>query len=462
MTLDYSKRRRKAHLWGMTLRDARRFALIAVPLLLLGLWLEKTRFGEEVQVATYNLLQGHLAASPVPDSLQVIVVDISSIKPRVVDDGISQRLVTPRDEIERLLKNIAAHHPAAIGVDVDFSPQVQESTYQAPDDWKFFDEVIKLSEELRNATGDSARGIYLGVGRNIGDRDSWLGEAKYANLAGGIVVPFAENGPVIRSMPAYLQPVAECGSTHHETCGKLPSLAWAMVNGRQAQLKDMRQDFMVSQSEFERSSRGNESDDETAAKIVGEDYLVDFGAVDKLERETFPASGVTAAPDQDSIFRNRYVLLGDKDLSLVGDRLVVPGHAEQIKGVYAHASAIYTLVQRPLYALRPFVDIVIDVLLGALSLVVVGWLRFYFAKRGPENVSKDRVDALTTFAVILMLVGIGYFAVYRWRLVWIGYAIVIMMQLLHLVVDRTLPENSDKHDSQRSVWRRWFFEAPRE
>lgn len=130
---------------------------------------ESTRPGKDAEKWLFANLQRLLPSFS--EDLPVLVVDTSRIP-----GGKDQ--VTSREALKQTLTAIVAQRPAGVGVDIDFSPDVDG--WQLDDDPKFFDFCLALTKE-------SGVPIYLGVYRTIGENsDTWLGSAKYKGLAAAL------------------------------------------------------------------------------------------------------------------------------------------------------------------------------------------------------------------------------------------------------------------------------------
>lgn len=431
------KKRRRA-----ILRDFVVFVAVGIVMLGVGHWLEATPFGRQVRIGAYELMQGRLRSAAKPQTLQVVVVGIDGIAPVTLQDGFcGARLITPRDQILRLLQDIAGHSPAAIGVDIDFSPEC--GGFQSAGDPAFFGAVQKIADTNKVP-------IFLGVDRTRTEpRSAWLGAEAFAPLAAMIVVPYAEEGSVVRSMPLRLV----AGST-----GELHSLAAAMIGKPPPDTARWLRPLIERYHEVRQATADPHS--RPRDLTLGEDFLVDFGAVPQLQELTIPASAVSSATDQRSRFVGRYVLLGDTNSTHGGDRFLLPGYERPVKGVYAHASTIYTLTQAPLLELTARGELLADISIALLSFCIVAGLRLYFAARVREEVAARRIEIALVLLVCIMLLIVGHFAVNTLRLVWIGYALVIIMQLLHLAVGRLLHRGHHTVAPGTPAWRRWLFEHP--
>jgi CHASE2 domain-containing sensor protein len=423
-------------------RDLVRLLLVAVPLFFFGQWLEDTAFGRQVRIGAYELMQQRLQLASKPERLQVIVVGIDAIKPVMMDDGLSApKSVTPRADILRLLQGIAHHQPKAIGVDIDFSPEADTDNFVTPGDRQFFKEVMKLE-------ANTGVHIFFGVYRNSGDRATWLGSPDFAPLAASIVVPDAE-GVAVRTMPSYLHAEATCNKATPPSCDELSSLASAMVVDLPADQAHRKHSYWIERYR-----------NVTREGLGAEDFLVDFGAAGRLLQEARPSSGVTTAADQTPQFAGRYVLLGDIADEPSADAFKVPGYERSVRGVFIHASAIYTLLQAPLLQLTPPGEVAADIALTLLSFLVVLALRFLIVPHLNEQLAEERVEAAIALLVVGLLLYVGYYGVHELRLVWFNYALVIVLQLLHLMLERALYRRHDGQGVRRMpAWRRWLFET---
>ena len=410
-------------------RDFRRFLVVAACLLALGHVVQHTAFARQVRIGAFELMQGRLSSVSPNDSIGVVIVSLDGLAPVTVQDGSRDLVpVTPRGPLLDLIKTIASHQPRAIGIDVDFSPEL--GAFQTPDDPMFFEAIRVLDETVR---------IRLGIERTRGrPREEWLGDPNFVALAASIVVPYPDEGTVVRRMPLSFALEGRDG---------LAGLAAALVAQPPPEPPAWLTPFVHLRSDATCSG-------ETEASC-GTQFLVDFSRVDQLLDTALPSSGISAVADQRARLKDRYVLVGDIDTSRSRDRFSLPGKDRAYPGVLVHAAAVYTLTEAPLYELTEFGGLVIDVLLALLAFLAVASVRLWFASRVREEVDAHRLTLVAMTAMMVLLLLLGHYAVASLRIVWLGYALAILLLLVHLVASRTL--DADHAGTKRTSWVRAFL-----
>jgi hypothetical protein len=143
--------------------------LVTILMIAATKYVESTRTGKDAEKLIFANLQRLLP--PFSEDLPIVVVDMSKIP-----GGKDQ--VTSREALKQTLTAIVAQRPSAVGIDVDFSPDVDG--WQAPDDPSFFKYCLQLREESKVP-------IYLGIGRTMASTsDTWLGHNDYQTLAAAL------------------------------------------------------------------------------------------------------------------------------------------------------------------------------------------------------------------------------------------------------------------------------------
>ena len=144
-------------------RDAILGGVLVVLLILIKLCFERTGWGESTEFAAYDGIQSLLATRDCP----VVVVDITAIPSTTPGRSIpwtSGRYLTDRKLLADLINKIAAEKPAAIGVDLDFSPDYDPVSppglppeyHGGPtDDPQLFDLCLQLARQ--------GTPVYLGI-----------------------------------------------------------------------------------------------------------------------------------------------------------------------------------------------------------------------------------------------------------------------------------------------------------
>jgi len=148
---------------------------------------EQTDFGRLVESMSYDLLQHHLLSTDSIKDSPVKILDISGIQMRPTL-GARPWLVTDRQPLRKIVKSLmakqGANAPKAIGLDVDFSPDVNGYAY--PDDPALFNDFLTMNKSIP---------IRVGVNGSLAlGPKKWLVDPQYMDLASSVVVPNSESG----------------------------------------------------------------------------------------------------------------------------------------------------------------------------------------------------------------------------------------------------------------------------
>jgi CHASE2 domain-containing sensor protein len=402
------------------------FVSVAFTLVLVALKtkFEGTFFGQQVEEMSYAVLQHHLTP-PTADNLSVIVLDISGI-PMTVASSLHPDKVTDRTRLSKIVSSLISEDdkPMAIGLDVDFSPSAYG--YADAADEQIFKDFLKIQND-----NDNKLPIRVGVNSSLGlGPEKWLLNPDYLNLASCVVVPTPEKGQSTRYMPEaldvdYRTPMApyNAGETGH-----CPAMGFALVQASVPDVASWARPFL--QSTVQKSG----------GPISKNEFLVDYSPLDLLS---------AAPPEIDlqtdlSNFKSQHHLKLAKKVVLIGrtkntsDTFTVPGRPETpYAGVFLHACAAYTLLERPLYQLKEGGRLLVDLALslGIFGIVLAFRLRSrqpaaeaFFEHRLPELLAVT--VAITVFALELWLVPITHF-------MWDDFILVSLVLLAHSPIEHT-------------------------
>src|SRR5919205_366029 len=362
---DISRRR-----GGEILRDLLKGLFFIALVLVIKLGVEHTSVGKHIHASSYDWLQSRLVAEEVP----VTVVDISDLEPKDFNiNGLTGR-ATPREPIRKLIAAITEHQPAAIGIDIDFSPD--ESGYIHPSDPEFFRFCLDMQRQ---------RGvpIFLGIRRTMSKAPSeWLGGEEYKELAANILIPKdsrrmlsevqleAEPGldvPAKESQPSKTMSAALADAYSH---GAGDSSKWfrpiraAVIGGLQ------RVGFVESVSERKLGPR-----------LTVQEYLVDFSPLDSIEPIRTINPVVLRDRSWHQRFHDKIVILGDASPDKATDTFDVPARAQPYTGVLVHACAAYTLIKAQLYEVTGSGRLGIDIIFLLSILLIITFIRLCYIKR---------------------------------------------------------------------------------
>jgi CHASE2 domain-containing sensor protein len=392
--------------------------------LILGakLLIEHTRFGQQLDAISYNLLQLRLASEHAP----VKLIDISELRPAPFDVDGQTGIATPREPLRAMIEALTQKEgarPKAIGVDIDFSPEGDQ--YVHPRDPEFFQFCLDTSER----TGVP---IYLGVGRtNTRPAEDWLGGEEYQRLAADVSIPMdrrkvvrwvkaGEDGQRLMSMSVLLADAYARGA------GQDSRGWWGRVhNALLGRLEESRLVESVGEKEL------------APGLQVGE-FLVDFSPLDRLKETKLRTANPAVVADQAEQFKGKVVLLGDATVDKAEDPFPVPGRDEYFSGVYLHACAVNTLVAAPLYEVTHKGRVVIDVILSAGVILAVALVGLYFAGRTERKVASHRLKGLLIVFAVLAALAVGVLFVRVTRLMWSDFILALGMLAMHPSIEKRL------------------------
>ncbi|MDQ2949777.1 MAG: CHASE2 domain-containing protein [Acidobacteriota bacterium] len=303
----------------------------------LGMLFERTLFGEHIKTATYELLQERLtlADQGLRVDLPVTVIDISELARD--DSG-----ATPRNVLQWLITALGQYRPAAIGLDIDFSPE--GGRFVKPEDPEFFEFC-----EKKTASGVP---VYLGIWRSQTlPPKQWLVLEKYSNLAAALRVPrdARRSEQRIDSGRTMSRALADGYCLWHPCSEDWPTWILEPLSPIDYSLLKRIYDKRVA------VSRADFQNEASLQKVIVE--------------------------NADAV-RGKMVLVGDvKDAS---DTFNNPVGEDPIPGALIHASAAYTQAIRPLYEIRGLYRQLGDLLLAVILLLIVGVLRPWL---NPERLS---------------------------------------------------------------------------
>jgi len=402
------------------------FVSLAFTLLLvrLKMWAEPTVIGQEIEETSYGLLQHHLGA-PTADTLRVVVLDISAIPMRPADSlepPSVAGLVTDRTSLSKIVSSLDTEDdkPMAIGLDVDFSPTAHGFADSA--DRGIFEDFLNLQSQRGNP-------IRVGVNNSISlGPDKWLFDPKYLPLATCIVVPNAEKGQSTRYMLEDIQvdyrtPLAPYTAGESGHC---PAMGFALVKAGVPDVPWWAKPFAETVVQ------------ESRDRLSENKFLVDYSALDLLS-----ASPPEIKPDTDmSKFRkdknltlaNKVVLLGRTRNTT--DTFTVPGKPEKpYAGVFLHACAAYTLLERPLYRLKESGRFLLDFVLSVAIFGIVLGFRWRPHSTHVDEFLEHRLPQLLALFMAVSLILFELLLVPRTHLMWDDFLLVAGVLLVHAPIE---------------------------
>lgn len=394
------------------IRDALLGIVLALLIASSKIALEQTQVGESVDVVTYAVITNFIRAP----EIKVAVLDISDM-PKEPLPG-TTRTVTSRKRLRDLIREVASHDPAAIGLDLNFAPFGTDK-FVTPDDAQLFDDCLTYNTE---------KGIPVFVGLNWGQRwedtrrpETLLENERYKRLMAWILAP---RDRATRHMPL----------DYEDGPLRMPSLsaALASANPRSFEVSRFWRPFLKRVS-LHRLRRGT-------ARM----FAVDYSPLWRMQSPEYTYTLRTVEPsvvrDQGNRFSDKIVLIGDGTHGDSQDKFpVVAGEEGAAQGVYIHACAANTLVMGPLYELTPTGQLAIDLCLEAIGLGCVIAIRWRYRAEVARKVTLHSWHRLYAGSAALM-VGVAAIVFVRYsRLLWTDCVLVIGLLMLHPRVERVIP-----------------------
>lgn len=383
---------------------------IFLSLILIGCkWaLERSQFCKQIEQMTYNVLQLNLLCTSGIEEPKVIVVDINDLPFDTQERGKVAEMVTPREPLKEIVKAVAEQHPKAIGIDIDFSPD--EFGYISKDDPNFFDFCLNIREKENIP-------IFLGIyGSLVLGPEKWLGRPQFKDMAAYIAIPNSEETQPTTKMIERIQP-----NNISKPC---PSMAFALAN---------------TYREPAPSWIGwavKRADEKTTKEFSASEFLIDYGLIEELIRGRLRAVNATDISNHENALKGKLVLIGRATPGKTIDQFVIPGRGQPIQGIYIHASAVYTLLQAPLYKLTAYGRFIADLLASFILFGSIALIRLAYMLKMQSDVEAHRLQAILTGLVVIIVFLLGDLLVQSIRLIWTDFLLVIGALFLHSPSDR--------------------------
>jgi len=412
--------------------------LVCVVVLIgLKLWFGNSAPGRQFDLSAYNLIQQRLASASAPENA-VRVVSIGDLSPRANPTSISDQTETPRNKLRILITAVVSQRPAAIGIDVDFSPDSDsKSVYVDAGDPFFF-----------NFCRRQGVPIFLGVKRTIRQQpDAWLGVASYRPLAASLAGPPGDPRYYFASttVAGADEPLPTLATRLFPYVGTRTRLPWPHWMAEQVGADKPVDESMP----FDRA-------------LLGRKFSVDYSQLDALitQGKKTPSAQVALNPataaqhiplsapcgPTDSPLCGKVVLIGDAEAADGTDNFLLLGRL--VPGVYIHACATYTLSRLPLYDLTLVGQVALDLLFSVPVLIVLAWLRANAPRLWKRRLAVEPVQSAAVWLTVVLVVFLGVGLVERTRLMWDDFVLVIFALFLHPVVHRQI-----KAISSPRTWR---------
>jgi len=381
----------------------------------------QTSWGREMEQWVCSKIQNALSGAVLSRANELLIVDISSIRPQPAEDSDvttapNPPMVTPRNVLTELISRMAEQKPRVIGVDLDFSGW-DDGRPVTQNDFSFFNRMKELSE-IHGVP------IYLGVSRQRWkDGSLWLGDRRFQKLAAGIEVP---EEPDVRFYARWLR-----GAGVQDA---LPNLPLALAGRADETGRDAHHGFWswaVRASELRRALPPFR---EAASPGIMSWALVDFGALHTFADGFSNVINVQSLTDNKQRIRDRIVLVGDASEPQPHDHFNVGNpRLRPIAGIYMHACATLTAMGDPIltltYAGR------VSAYLAAAILAAGGISVFLRCQLKGIQIhpfqSKVHLTAVTLLAIVAMWLVAAIFSV-SVHVVWTDFIAVTFGLLLYL------------------------------
>jgi hypothetical protein len=414
-----------------------------------------TTFGlldKHLRTAAYDLSQDWIRVTR-RGKIPVAVVNIGALSPCPTPEN-----PNPRKALQQALAAVLQQEPAAVAIDIDFSPGADLSCRNAVVPYAAATVPIDCSAPAVSDLEWTDRGgppffqyclatkqkIFLGVYRQqYHNRDQWLGGSEYAPLAASLLVP--PEGLEREEGKKEGQQARLYMARYVQGCERLDSVSQrlALAYGHDARPTMRRFIGSIVPAWLKSRLIGNFIEGNrvvTSSASSASIFLVDFSALPKLEEEqaTFSNGALTHAED----LKGKLVLLGYTDVkNPATDKFIAPGEQEQAAGVFWHACGADTLISGALLQPTPLGSLVLDLALYLPIILLVSWANVHF-KEGHGEETRERVEWFATKALALLIFLCGTYFVGRLRIVWADFLIVAVIVLIHPSLEEHLTLSS--------------------
>jgi class 3 adenylate cyclase/CHASE2 domain-containing sensor protein len=338
--------------------------------LLMHAGLMRSWVGRHLKNLEYTMLQDslitHYLSTKPNDSVPLpVIIDISKRMPGLPDRP------TNLEELDRIIKALAAMSPKAIGVDIDFSPG---NTLIRPTDWHIFSQWRQLTrpEDFKPIS------VKLGVFRRLYDASkNWLGRPEFWSLAAGIAMPGdsqtnyyyvqagSNQGDRLLQMAAAL--FEATGGKEPLTGGVLPRLYSEITSNRKHGV-----------------------------------YVVDYSYLQELlDHQVVRYDDTQLLKAFEDKIKDNVVLIGD--VAYGEDKFALAHTIQPISGILIHACSLMTLRKGPLRYVDQRGSIILDLILSLTSLLIVAVLPFIIHAKNTEIEPSVQANKKICLAVAILI-----------------------------------------------------------
>jgi CHASE2 domain-containing sensor protein len=392
--------------------------LLVTFLVLFAKWCaEHTALYHGIQRVCYSWLQSQLVPPSKRSELPIVILDIRDLEYTTTTVGEEKFKLTPRKPLMELVEAALPHKPAAIGIDIDFSPA--KFGYRDLDDPKHFRRLLELRQQYQVP-------IYLGINRSQNKESQfWLNSPEFESLAANIDKP-DDNRKMFEWTAGAGSQVAKFDSQRPKELTMAKALQIA-VDPNATQLSTGAS-WVIRQLAESRTRYG----------MPAREFLVDFSALQMLEDSKLRTIDPQVVKNQGRLFTGKAVLIGDGSSYEARDTVRVPLKDDpSVPGIYLHACAAYTLIKAPLYELTGPARFLADLVLALIVLISVIAARAYIQKR-QERFAEKRATYIFIFGITIVVVLLGIVFIHKTRVIWDDFLFVLIALWIHPAVDHTL------------------------
>jgi len=400
-------------------------------------WIDHSIVGQHLRQTTYDISQLWLAARRDTKNVPVVVVDIGSLKPcpERLPDG---KMSSPREELKQAITTVMNEGPAAVAIDIDFSPgtdircnPVSEHDQRSENDEGAFTD--RGGPPLFQFALKQPHPLYLGVYRTqLEAPDRWLDSDDYRKLAATLTFPpeHSDEEEGTESNDDQIRRYMTRQIINEHEGYALNSLSFALSQHKAVKLSWLQRWVEQLRAAVLPLIETNEQD---GRKI--EKFLIDFSALRHMEQTT------ATYIDQKLVLRGsslngKLVLLGYTETAEAADKFIVPGDVRQVAGVYWHACGVDTLLRGVLARTTERGERLLDGLFYLPILLFIVALRIAYLKRPDIHIAEHRIESIGTKIAALLVFLLGTYFVSSTRIMWDGFLLVALISLLHPAIER--------------------------
>ncbi len=403
---------------------------------------ELTDFGVRMRLWAYDKLQPNM---PAPEGkLPIVVADLQDNFALPLDDDRK----TDMKKVAEFLSGIADHHeatgegPLAIGIDIQFGSEEGSVFPDAEGD------VIAQAKRL-GAIQPRPIPVYLAVSKGLArGRDLWLQRPDFSKFVAHPQTPGSNPNGLTQLIDTLI--VGE---------DRVPSLVGQLAEAYQLKYPPPPQlpDWIV-----DRHAEPLEVPlgfDEKVLALKATPYFLNFGALDRLKRESLTIRDASDASDpqvQERLSQS-VVLIGrttDKD-----DLWSTQSSKKQEAGVYFHALGVFTKVQSPISEFRPWLSTLLALVASLFVLGVTSAVRVSYAWAAPE-VDDQRLRKWCTLGLIALTLSGSVWLIRTYGILWTDYLLVAIAIAGDPILEGwTHGAATTAYRWSQRTWRRFVFKG---